>query len=91
MIYQRYEIKLTYASKYVIILQHFLLVFLTFTYVIYDMKTTKKRGRKALDDPREPFNLRLKRSLLEVVRQRAKEEKRAMNTIVEMILEKELL
>lgn len=55
------------------------------------MKTTKKRGRKALDDPREPFNLRLKRSLLEVVRQRAKEEKRAMNTIVETILEKELL
>lgn len=59
-------------------------------YLIYDM-VTRKVGRPGSEDKREPFNLRLKESLLEKLRLRSKKEKRAMNTIAEMILEKELL
>lgn len=50
----------------------------------------KKAGRPSSDDKREPFNLRLKSSVLKALRKRAENEQRAMNTIAERILENEL-
>jgi uncharacterized protein (DUF4415 family) len=50
----------------------------------------KKRGRPELQDKREPFSLRLKKSVLMRLRERADNEQRAMNTIAENILQREL-
>lgn len=64
--------------------------FMKYPYLLYDM-VKKKAGRPESEDKREPFNLRLKGSLLKELRKRSNSEKRAMNTVAEMILEKELL
>jgi len=53
--------------------------------------TKKKPGRPVVDDKRKPFNMRLKESILEALKSRAANENRKMNSIVEMILERELL
>lgn len=50
----------------------------------------RKAGRPESVDKREPFNLRIKKSVLDALKTRSREEKRAMNTVAEMILEKEL-
>jgi len=50
----------------------------------------QKLGRPSSEDKREPFNLRLKKSILKALRKRSEEEQRAMNTIAERILEREL-
>lgn len=55
------------------------------------MARKKAVGRPSSDDKREPFNLRIKNSVLEALRKRAQLEQRAMNTIAERILEKELI
>ena len=54
------------------------------------MAKKKAAGRPESEDKREPFNLRLKSSVLDNLRNRAKNEGRAMNTIAERILENEL-
>jgi hypothetical protein len=46
----------------------------------------QKPGRPTVEDKRDPFNLRIKRSILKALRERAKEEQRPMNTIAENIL-----
>lgn len=50
----------------------------------------RKAGRPTSEDKREPFNLRIKRSVLNALKERSNNEQRAMNTVAEMILEKEL-
>lgn len=59
-------------------------------YLLCDMAKKKAVGRPESEDKREPFNLRLKSSILENLRNRSKSEGRAMNTIAERILENEL-
>lgn len=51
----------------------------------------RKPGRPSSEDKREPFNFRLRKSVLKALKDRAKDEQRAMNTVAENILEKELL
>ena len=86
--FQTYSIELTYASIYVNIFLHLFLASYNYLYLLYDM--AKKKGRPAAEDKREPFNLRIRKSILTALRDRAKNEQRAMNTIAENILEKEL-
>lgn len=50
----------------------------------------KKPGRPAADDPREPFNLRLRKSIIDSLRNKALNEDRTMNVVAERILEKAL-
>ena len=58
--------------------------------LLYDMAKKKAVGRPQSEDRREPFNLRIRKSILTALKKRAETEKRAMNTIAETILEKEL-
>jgi len=51
----------------------------------------RKAGRPTSEDRREPFNLRLKKSVLKALKARSEEENRKMNAIAEMILERELI
>lgn len=55
------------------------------------MAKKKTRGRPASEDRREPFNLRIRQSILTALKKRAEIERRAMNTIAETILERELV
>lgn len=50
----------------------------------------KKAGRPSSEDRREPFNLRIKKSILKALKARAIAEQRAMNTVAENILTNEL-
>lgn len=51
----------------------------------------KKVGRPSSEDKREPFNLRIRKSVLSALKKRAETEQRAMNTVAENILQKELV
>lgn len=54
------------------------------------MAKKKAVGRPQSVDRREPFNLRIRKSILTALKKRAEAERRAMNTIAETILEREL-
>lgn len=61
-----------------------------YSYLLCDM-AKRKAGRPTSEDKRKPFNFRIKTSVLDALKERSKEEQRAMNTIAENILEKALL
>jgi hypothetical protein len=61
-----------------------------YPYLICYMAGKKKPGRPKSSDKRVPFNLRLKESILKALRSRSESERRAMNTVAEDILERDL-
>lgn len=66
------------------------IAFVEILFLFYNM-IQRKAGRPSSKDKREPFSFRIKKSVLKALKDRADGEQRAMNTVAENILERELI